>query len=374
MKTPVMHFDLLHPGLDFSGGKTGVPVYYDRPGETVPVKFSLNDYLADHAIGAALVHLHNAMPDRVEIMYALTSGDSDRDEIADKVDGAQDTDGDGIPNFLDDDSDDDGIADKIERNVDEDGDGIANFLDGDSDDDGIADKVEGILDSDRDGAPDYVDLDSDGDGVPDKIEGVADVDGNGIPNYLDSDSDGDGLLDAIEGTDDIDQDGPPNFLDLDSDGDGLSDADEAGFYHTSPFKADTDDDGFSDSEELIAGRDPLAVQAPLPPQFASASRGEYADHVAISWLHVAGAAEYSVVRSATGELDDAIPLGGWTTETAIGDYTALPPQSVRGGGCSAPVPVPQIYTYWVKARNAGGESAYSQSITGFRGGGASVAR
>ena len=83
---------------------------------------------------------------------------------------------------------------------DTDGDGIPDYLDPDSDGDGILDAEEGMADADSDGIPNYLDLDSDGDGVPDAAEGVGDVDGDGDSNYVDRDADGDGVEDGVEQT------------------------------------------------------------------------------------------------------------------------------------------------------------------------------
>ena len=70
----------------------------------------------------------------------------------------------------------------------------------DSDADGIPDEVEGFVDdTDDDGVLNYLDLDSDGDMIPDSSEGTGDSDGDGIPNYLDDNSDGDGISDYWEG-------------------------------------------------------------------------------------------------------------------------------------------------------------------------------
>jgi hypothetical protein len=82
----------------------------------------------------------------------------------------------------------------------------------DSDNDGIPDTVEGTEDADHDGIPNYLDLDSDGDGMEDRIEYTGDpefddVDRDGIPNFLDTDSDNDNAPDAVEwalGTDPYD--------------------------------------------------------------------------------------------------------------------------------------------------------------------------
>ena len=60
-------------------------------------------------------------------------------------------------------------------------------------------KVDAMSDTDGDGVPDYVDLDSDNDGIPDLFEGCdIDTDGDGLPNCLDLDSDGDGCDDVLE--------------------------------------------------------------------------------------------------------------------------------------------------------------------------------
>ena len=83
----------------------------------------------------------------------------------------------------------------------------------DSDYDGIANSVEGTDDPDEDGIPNYLDDDSDGDGIPDSVEGGDDpfdpvnTDGTDMPDYLDLDSDNDGWGDAAEvaaGTDPLD--------------------------------------------------------------------------------------------------------------------------------------------------------------------------
>jgi hypothetical protein len=74
-------------------------------------------------------------------------------------------------------------------------------LEGDRDSDGIANGVEGCAegrDSDGDGVPDWLDYDSDGDGLRDFVDGTADTDGDGKPNYVDGDSDNDGRLDGDE--------------------------------------------------------------------------------------------------------------------------------------------------------------------------------
>jgi hypothetical protein len=204
----------------------------------------------------------------------LKALDSDGDGIPDFIEAGPDplnpvdTDGDGTPDYLDTDSDGDGIPDSVEKGpngatpLDTDGDGTPDYLDTDSDGDGIPDSVEkgpdGATprDTDGDGIPDYLDTDSDGDGIPDSVEkgpdGATprDTDGDGTPDYLDTDSDGDGIPDSVEkGPDgatprDTDGDGTPDYLDTDSDGDGIPDSVEAGSDPLNP--VDTDDDGLPD--------------------------------------------------------------------------------------------------------------------------------
>ena len=93
--------------------------------------------------------------------------------------------------------------------------------DGDPDGDGLPNNEEGWdpdglnhQDSDNDGIPDYLDVDDDGDNVPTRNElansdndpitedGQRDTDEDGIPNYLDDDDDDDGILTRLEVSED----------------------------------------------------------------------------------------------------------------------------------------------------------------------------
>jgi len=216
---------------------------------------------------------NDGIPDSEEEMNQppLTGNDTDNDGIDDAIDVDQtggsdadgdgiddafvttDSDGDGIPNYLDPDSDGDGIPDILEGNGDSDGDGIPNYLDTDSDNDGILDTDEADnlppaagTDADADGIDDAFDVDvtggvdANGNGFDDALEPV-DTDGDGIPDYLDIDSDNDGIPDAIEGTVDTDGDGTRNWRDLDSDNDGILDSAEG------PLGVDIDGDGIDDA-------------------------------------------------------------------------------------------------------------------------------
>ena len=254
--------------------------------------------------------------------------DSDNDGLLDSLEGMLDSDGDGVADYLDLDSDNDGIYDAIEGQrgdilssgrlaagaadaeglvegasnelVDTDGDGVPDWLDLDSDNDGLTDVLEALgLDADLDARLDAT-ADANGDGADDSIESrplqAADFDLDRIPNYLDLDSDQDGVSDIVEtfgeladldgdgridnffssngsGLDDsrasalaalldTDGDGQPNSLDLDSDDDGISDVVEAGGTDvnddgTVDLMTDTDGDGIADinDADVTGGND-----------------------------------------------------------------------------------------------------------------------
>ncbi len=218
----------------------------------------------------------DGVPDYLD--NGFTPLDTDEDGIPDDVecpDGiadCDDTDMDGVPNYMDPDDDGDGIPTSNERpgatDQDTDGDDAPNHLDPDDDGDGVPTATEcadpaDCTNTDGDANDDYLDPDDDDDGIPtaDEIADVAelggDPDDDDVPAYLDTDSDGDGVLDADEGVEDSDDDGAPDYLDadstpVDSDEDGIpdevecpdgvdacDDTDEDG----TPNHLDDDDDG-----------------------------------------------------------------------------------------------------------------------------------
>ncbi len=109
----------------------------------------------------------------------------------------------------------------IDCSIDADDDSVATDLEDANGDTNLAND-----DTDFDGMPNYVDNDDDGDMIltnleyvfNNKVTTLADTDNDGIPNYLDNDDDGDGLLTFLE---DYNHDGNP--ANDDTNGDGVAD-------------------------------------------------------------------------------------------------------------------------------------------------------
>jgi len=200
---------------------------------------------------------------------------------------AEDTDGDGITDLLDNcpedynkgqaDADEDGIGNKCDNCV-----FISNADQTDSDGDGVGDACDQCP-----GEDDSIDMD--GDKVPDICDncpnvfnkGQADADGDGVGNNCDNcvhtanadqmDMDGDGIGDACDPcpTDDssIDSDGDtvPDFCDncpedynkgqADADGDGFGNKCDNCVFIFNTDQMDTDGDGVGDACDLCPGED-----------------------------------------------------------------------------------------------------------------------
>lgn len=202
-----------------------------------------------------------------------------------------DTDGDGIPDYLDafpfdageqSDSDNDGIGNNADPDDDNDTepdltdafplnpreqhdtdlDGVGNNSDDDDDNDGTKDDMDEFpldhtefIDSDGDGIGNNADPDDDNDQVADALDMFPldpnewlDTDGDGFGNNQDLDDDGDFVFDNNDAFPlnpqewmDTDGDGIGNNADTDDDNDGLSDTTEAQLG-TNPLNVDTDND------------------------------------------------------------------------------------------------------------------------------------
>jgi hypothetical protein len=196
-----------------------------------------------------------------------------------------DSDGDGVANIYDLDSDNDGIPDVVEAGLGNMSNGTANisFTSGwiDSNGNGMHDSAESnaVLDSDGDGIPNYMDLDSDNDGLFDVDESGA---GNTAdPSFQNGDGDinGDGIGDGLD-TDEVRE------ADIDSDGileffpDGILDVYdyfEGGVFSTSygninqgltgagwvDYVIDTDLDGIPDYIDVMSNGSTFDIAATL---------------------------------------------------------------------------------------------------------------
>ncbi len=171
--------------------------------------------------------------------------DNDNDPSTDITD----TDSDGIADYLDIDSDDDGIPDNVEAQTTADYIAPSGV---DANANGLDDAYEGPgtlglfpIDTDGDLLPDYLDEDSDNDMVPDHIE-AHDADQDGIPDVVlvGSDKDMDGLDDAFEGTTQIDLDVNDEINDPYSDLPNTDGDDESDYRDV-----DDDDDGIDTIDE-----------------------------------------------------------------------------------------------------------------------------
>lgn len=209
--------------------------------------------------------------------------DADNDPSTDPTD----SDGDGFPDYLDIDSDNDGIPDNVEAQTTADyvapsgADTNANGLD-----DAYENGSLGIFPVDTDGdlLPDYLDEDSDDDNVPDSIEGHDhDQDGIADVTFIGSDKDNDGLDDGYEGAtaidldvnDEIDDpfndlpntdgDNESDYRDTDDDGDALRTVEEDINGDGNYANDDTDGDGTPDYLEPNREEDEVEVFNVLTP-------------------------------------------------------------------------------------------------------------
>ncbi|MDZ7788846.1 MAG: hypothetical protein U5K73_12145 [Halofilum sp. (in: g-proteobacteria)] len=118
----------------------------------------------------------------------LEDVDTDGDGMLDRLD--TDSDGDGIPDADEAvDVNDDGFR----EDLDTDGDGTVNRLDADSDGDGVDDSVEGTEDTNDSGVPDFRDPENDTDG--DGVTNIEETDNLGT-DPENADTDGDGVEDG----------------------------------------------------------------------------------------------------------------------------------------------------------------------------------
>jgi hypothetical protein len=67
---PTHTYDAANPGFDLTGGVSGLPLYLDSNGGTVPVNYNKANFLANGSQGILLLHHHNALGDHDQILSA----------------------------------------------------------------------------------------------------------------------------------------------------------------------------------------------------------------------------------------------------------------------------------------------------------------
>ena len=68
MQTPVMTYDLAHPGFDLSGGIQEPFYYFDLTGASIPVNYFGENFSSNGSLGVWLVHMHNGDGQRSDVV------------------------------------------------------------------------------------------------------------------------------------------------------------------------------------------------------------------------------------------------------------------------------------------------------------------
>ncbi|MDQ3705578.1 MAG: S8 family serine peptidase [Chloroflexota bacterium] len=73
-QTDWLTYDPANPGLDFTGGIPGLPMYNDLPGNSIPVTYNEAAFQANGSLGALLLHHYNTKGNRAEVLEVFTEG------------------------------------------------------------------------------------------------------------------------------------------------------------------------------------------------------------------------------------------------------------------------------------------------------------
>ena len=68
---PTRTYDAANPGLDMTGGLTGLPIYADLNGASLPVNYNKANLLANDSLGLLLLHHHNGAGDHDQVLNAV---------------------------------------------------------------------------------------------------------------------------------------------------------------------------------------------------------------------------------------------------------------------------------------------------------------
>ena len=204
-------------------------IYVTEQGTGTPGSAANMSYLNDD-----ILITYNAVTNQ----YTVQGGSTNNLYVADEGAAGADSDGDGIPDSIED-ANGNGVYD---------GGDPSNLHSADTDGDGIPDGTE---DTNRNG---QIGGDADGDRVLDSSETWTET------NPASADSDGDGLNDGVEdanrnGVVDAGETDPRN---PDTDGDGIRDGQEAA-YGADPLDPDTDNDTYKDGIEVKFGSNPASA-------------------------------------------------------------------------------------------------------------------
>ena len=67
-ETPLLTYDLAHPGFDLSGGNFEPFYYPDLPSVTVPVDFFKGNFNSNGSLGVLVIHMHNSNGQRSDVV------------------------------------------------------------------------------------------------------------------------------------------------------------------------------------------------------------------------------------------------------------------------------------------------------------------